>query len=176
MKENELQKTLIEIRNGMKLFDQTVFIPDYETGEGRLNKRQTVVVKKLFDLFRELNWQLAFNNYKELVYGGKKVIDDRECGTPVKIRPCGNEYENKTYFGVLIGDVALTIGHSIKGGIVTANPTQHNPAIFVPELGKIIYGIESWWKRIKDEKELEEIITDKAIENVWYVKLLKKIN
>lgn len=50
--------------------------------------------------------------------------------------------------------------------------TTGNPAIFVPELGKIIFGMESWWGRIKSEEELKDI-TDGDIENVWYVKMLK---
>ena len=45
-----------------------------------------------------------------------------------------------------------------------------NPAIFVPELGKIIFGMESWWGRIKSEEELKDI-TDGDIENVWHVKM-----
>ena len=52
---------------------------------------------------------------------------------------------------------------------------MHNPAIYVPELGKVIYGMESWWHAIKDEKELKDI-TDNDIDNVWYVKALKEVN
>ena len=40
----------------------------------------------------------------------------------------------------------------------------------MPELGKIIFGMESWWGRIKSEEELKDI-TDGDIENVWHVKM-----
>lgn len=100
---------------------------------------------------------------------------DKDCGQLVKIRPCGKEYGNKTYLGFLLGDLPFML-------YITHNPetlelscsTTGNPAIFVPELGKIIFGMESWWGRIKSEEELKDI-TDDDIENVWYAKMLKGI-
>ena len=50
--------------------------------------------------------------------------------------------------------------------------SHNNPAIFVPELKRIVWGMESWWGAVKSEDELKEI-TDEDIDNVWYVKLLK---
>ncbi len=47
-----------------------------------------------------------------------------------------------------------------------------NPAIFVPELKKIIYGCESWWGEIESPEDFKEITSD-DINNVWYVQLLK---
>jgi hypothetical protein len=49
-----------------------------------------------------------------------------------------------------------------------------NPAIFVPDLNKVIFGYESWWGEIKSPEELREI-TDDDIQNVWYVKALKML-
>lgn len=46
-----------------------------------------------------------------------------------------------------------------------------NPAIFVPELRKIIFGCESWWTKINSVEELEET-TDKKITSTWYVRRL----
>lgn len=96
-----------------------------------------------------------------------------ECGGLVKISPCGEEYGNKTYLGILLGD--LPIGASIsfhhddqKLHIIPFT----NPAIFVPELKKIIYGCESWWGEIESPEDFKEI-TSEDINNVWYVQLLK---
>jgi hypothetical protein len=94
-------------------------------------------------------------------------------GSLVKIRPCGDEYKGKTYLGVLIGeaDVGLIISHNRETKMLSIN-RQYNPAIFVPELKKVIYGCESWWGIVKTEEELKDI-TDNDINNVWYVKLLR---
>jgi len=96
-------------------------------------------------------------------------------GTLVKVRPCGEEYGKKTYLGFYLGDLPLAITHSFneKSGILKAS-TFDNPAIFVPELGKIIWGCSSWWGEIKDENEIKDI-TDDDISNVWYVKLARQL-
>lgn len=49
-----------------------------------------------------------------------------------------------------------------------------NPAIFVFDLNKIIYGCESWWGVIKSEEDLNSI-SDCDIDNVWYVRALKTL-
>jgi len=82
----------------------------------------------------------------------------------------------KTYFGILIGDIPLCLNSSIIEDTITVNRSMYNPAIFVPELKEIIYGCGSWWGEIKSEEELKELITDKTIEDVWYIKLLKEMN
>jgi len=45
-------------------------------------------------------------------------------------------------------------------------------AIFVPELGEIIYGYASWWGHINSVDEIKDI-SDDDIDNVWYVQMLK---
>lgn len=105
---------------------------------------------------------------ERLLFGGT-------CGDLVKVRPCGDEYKGKTYLGVLIGEVARSIHLTQNSDDPTAfviDPCLHNPAIFVPELRKVIFGYESWWGKIKSEDELKEI-TDEDIQNVWYVQMLK---
>jgi hypothetical protein len=105
-------------------------------------------------------------------------------GDLVAIRPCGEEYKNQTYLGVYLGDIARGVGVSYdkdskdKDGntkkVLIVGLSGHNPAIFVPDLGKIVFGCESWWTRIKDETHLKKI-TDEDIDNQWYVKLFKKM-
>lgn len=55
------------------------------------------------------------------------------------------------------------------------NSTMNNPAIFVPELKKIIYGCESWWKTIRSVDEFSKI-SNEDINNTWYVKLLQSMD
>lgn len=95
-------------------------------------------------------------------------------GSLIKIRPCGEEYGNKTYLGFYLGDLPLSITQSYsKDTNILKLSTYNNPAIFIPELKKIIFGCESWWGVIESEKGLEDI-TDDVINNQWYVKLLKE--
>ena len=97
-------------------------------------------------------------------------------GCLVKIRPCGKEYGDKTYLGFYLGDLPLqnTISFNEEKGILKVG-TFNNPAIFVPELRKIIWGCESWWGEIESVEQLREI-TDDDISNVWYVKMMKQLH
>lgn len=98
-----------------------------------------------------------------------------ECGTLCEIRPCGEEYENKSYLGIYLGELPITIATSYdKDTGVLKNRAVNNPAIFVPELKKIIYGCESWWREIESAEDFAGI-SDNDIENTWYVSLLKKL-
>ena len=103
-----------------------------------------------------------------------KNINCKQTGMLVKIRPCADEYGDKTYLGIYIGDipVELVMGLHTKSNILSVTG-MGNPAVFVPELKKVIFGYESWWGEIKSEEELKEITND-DIDNVWYVKALKQ--
>lgn len=97
-----------------------------------------------------------------------------ECGTLVKIRPCAKEYNNKTYLGIMLGEMPMgaNFSYNPKSKELSIIP-NNNPAIFVPKLKKVIYGCESWWGVIKDESQIKDIL-DKDIDDIWYVKLLKE--
>lgn len=96
-----------------------------------------------------------------------------KCGQLVKVRPIGENYENKTYLGIYLGeaDIGLHVSHNRTNKELSII-RHYNPAIFVPELKEIIYGAGSWWRKINSEEELREI-SDDDVDNVWYVKLLK---
>lgn len=96
-------------------------------------------------------------------------------GSLVAVRPCGEEYNGKTYLGFLLGNIPvyITVSHNSTTGELRCG-TFSNPAMFVPELGKIIYGMASWWSEIKSEDDFKQI-TDNDIDNVWYVKLAKML-
>lgn len=100
-------------------------------------------------------------------------------GSFVTIRPIGNDNpENKTFLGLLVGDIAVTTGVSYKEGeggrVLTVKRSMYNPAIFVFELKRIVFGYESWWGVIESEDQLSQI-TDADINDVWYVRALKAL-
>ncbi len=99
-----------------------------------------------------------------------------EPNTLVAIRPSAPAYEGKTFLGVYIGNLALsaTMEYHRESGVLAYRPSFHNPAIYVPDLNKLIFGCESWWGRIKSEASLKAI-TDADINNVWYVKALQQL-
>lgn len=105
----------------------------------------------------------------------KKIkYKNSEVGKFVRVAPCAEEYNGQTYLGMYLGELPI-------GPHITHNPdtkelnisTITNPAIFVFELNKIIYGMESFWEIIETEEDLKDITKD-DIYNVWYVKLLKE--
>jgi len=97
-------------------------------------------------------------------------------GKMVRIRPCAKECEDKTYLGILIGEIASSSKMRILDkDTIQVDFCRHNPAIFVPKLGKVIFGYESWWGVIKTEDDLKSI-TNKNIQDVWYVKMLNELN
>ncbi|MDD3230487.1 MAG: hypothetical protein PHE09_14905 [Oscillospiraceae bacterium] len=97
------------------------------------------------------------------------------CGQLVKINPCGEEYGGKTYLGILLGDLPISTTVSFHHDDQKLHiGAMTNPAIFVPELKKIIYGCESWWGRIEKPEDMKDI-TSEDIENTWYVQLLKEM-
>lgn len=96
-------------------------------------------------------------------------------GSLVCVRPCGEEYGKKTYLGFYLGDLPRAITHSFneKTGILKAG-TLTNPALFVPSLGKIIWGCGSYWKAIESEEDFKKI-TDEDINGQWYVQFVRKL-
>lgn len=179
MNEKEIGERLEEIRSNMTLVDGIIHC-DFKTGRRSISKKQADIFSKLLHLLRDLGWQIALNSYKELKYKDSKPVRYSERykkpGTPVKVRPCGEKFGNKTYFGILVGDMATSISHSIdKDENLTASFSFYNPAIIIPELGEIVFGYESWWGEIESKEDLEKVITDETIKNVWYVKMLSEI-
>ena len=47
-----------------------------------------------------------------------------------------------------------------------------NPAIYVFTLHQVIFGAESWWKRISSPKDFAGI-SDAEIDGQWYVQMAK---
>lgn len=80
---------------------------------------------------------------------------------------------NDTYIGIYIGDLPLMITSSFdqKSGTLT-NTAIPNAAFFVPELKRIVYGSESFHRKLDNIDNLKGI-SNEDIDNIWYVKLLR---
>lgn len=111
---------------------------------------------------------IRFNSDATFLYSKTKDIQF------VSIRPCAEEYNKKTYLGVLIGDVATSVSGKISNKELIVSPSMMNPAIYIPETNSIVYGFASWWGKIKSPDQLREITTN-DINNVWYVAALKEL-
>lgn len=97
-------------------------------------------------------------------------------GSLCEIRPCAEEYKGKSYIGFYIGDLPIAINSSFNTETkILTNRVLPNPAIFVPELKKIIYGCESWWRVIKSVDDFTGI-SEEDINNTWYVQALKMLS
>lgn len=100
-----------------------------------------------------------------------------KCGDFVAVAPCDKKFGGKTYLGVYIGELALSLGASIKkDDPETLHITRgmYNPLMLIPELGETVMGCGSWWHRLEKPEDLKQI-TDADIENVWYAKALKDL-
>lgn len=99
--------------------------------------------------------------------GGKRA------GMLVKVRPVN---DRKTYLGIYLGnllrDVNFFMGSKSNALFVTE---RANPAIWVPNLNRVVWGDSSWWAEIETEEDAKRLITDDDIQNVWYVKALKAL-
>ena len=98
-----------------------------------------------------------------------------ETGTLVACRPCDEQYKDKTYLGFYLGELPAMQWPSVnKDEQKIQMMTIRNPAMFVPEIGKVIWGAGSWWKIINSVEEFREI-TNEDINNTWYVQLARAI-
>ena len=104
-----------------------------------------------------------------------KAFSLYEIGGFVRVRPCGEEYGDKTYLGLFLGELpeSTYVTYSTKEKELNVGMLS-NPAMYVFDLNKIIYGYESWWCRIESENDLRDI-TDADINNQWYVMALKQL-
>ena len=97
-----------------------------------------------------------------------------KAGSMVRIRPVNSE---KTYLGLYLGDmtreIMLARGGKSKVLMLT---DRSNPAIWVFDLKKIVWGDSSWWGVVEKDEDIERLISDSDIQNVWYVKALKAMH
>lgn len=120
---------------------------------------------------------------KNIEFGTRPVLRPKalfggNCGDFVAVRPLnlGDENKDKTFLGVLLGDLSTgpVVEWKAQEGVLVVSNGGGNPLIFIPELKAVTHGYASWWGRIEDETQLRQI-TDADIQNVWYVQALKAL-
>lgn len=108
---------------------------------------------------------------EKMDFFGKKDI-----GKPVRVRPCDEKYQGKTFLGIFLGELPIPTYVSYnKDEQMLSISNMHNPAIFVPEINEVVFGYESWWSLINSDEDIEDITND-DISNVWYVKMLNNLD
>jgi hypothetical protein len=112
-----------------------------------------------------------------ITYSKDELVDYRRShvGKYVAVRPVDKSLEGKTFLGIYLGDIAVSmlVRFHAKSGVLEAGHAMHNPAIWVPDIKRIVFGRESWWGAIKSPADLKQI-TDADIQNVWYVQALRE--
>lgn len=163
---NELALARKELKDYNKFID---LLKDKDDPKG--------ILTRLNKTLSNIDFLLKTSDVKELAHPKNDVLIKSmfaKKGALVKVRPCDEKYNNKTYLGFLIGELARGSSITIFEDKIQLNWSGYNPAIFVPELGEVIFGCSSWWGEIESEDDLNEISND-DIDNVWYVRLLKNI-
>lgn len=92
-----------------------------------------------------------------------RIVKPYHSGKFVSVRPVSDNPEDKTYFGIMLGDMNIFIAHRVEGDSVTLSSCVGMPGIFIPALAQITYGPECFWKIIKSLDQLTEI-TDLDLE------------
>lgn len=147
-----------------------------------MNKELRAMVKRSKEHIkcRKERFSKALRNITRVKFAKDEVIRkvgfSGKQGDWVKVRPCADEYKDKTYLGVLLGDLALSTSATIRGKkTLEISHSMYNPAIYIPDTKTIVMGCGSWWGSIDKPEDLKEI-SDKDIDNVWYVKALKDLS
>lgn len=96
----------------------------------------------------------------------------KKCGDFVAVRIAG---EPDTHLGILLGEfpTGLTAFHDPDTKELKVGFDCGNPAIYIPQQQQVVFGYQSWWRKIEREEQLNEI-TDEQIADTWYVKALKQ--
>lgn len=128
------------------------------------------------DPWPEMSWPKIVSGIE---WGDAEMIRSRRNSKGaawVAVRPCDESLSGRTYLGFLLGDMALSISarYDEASGVLSITPAMHNPAIWVPDLGRLVFGCGSWWSEIKKPDDLRQI-TDADIDNAWYVRAMKDI-
>lgn len=118
---------------------------------------------------------LEISEVKTKGFGIKKGIG-ADMGDWVAVRPCAKECEGKTFLGIYLGDIAIGATSFVEKATQALVVVPHsNPAIYIPDLKRVVFGCESWWGKIDSPEDLQQI-TDQDIQNIWYVKALKEMS
>lgn len=118
-----------------------------------------------------IEYPLIINEIKNEEINTKGLF--HKTGSLCEIKPCAEEYGGRSYLGFYLGELPIAIQSSFNTETkILTNRVMPNPAIFVPELKKIIYGCESWWRVIKSVDDFKGV-SEEDINNTWYVQALR---
>lgn len=166
MSKDQIIKELTKVGELLKDFNKFKHLFSKDEGEKTLAELRTLV-----NTIRT-NIDLADVKRIEVDSIMPPILDrDSKAGQFVSIRPVS---DMKTYLGIYLGDLATSFAYKVEGEKFIMKRSGYNPAIFVPDLKKVVFGFESWWGEIESEEHLRQI-TNEDINNVWYVKALKQI-
>lgn len=168
----EIKERVQKIKKSLKWFETIVNFDFRNERKRYVSENQAKVINEVLKLLTDLDWHISLNDTKEVEFKTRVTLEQEIY--PVRIKPCNPKYENKTFFGIHLGEMARGVSCSIdkdRPDILNVFSTHYNPAIFVPELGKVIFGYESFWSRITDEEVKE--ITNSEINSTWYIKALR---
>lgn len=167
---NKKEETLAEINECLEILkDYNTFFHLWSEDKG------IATLAKINQILHRIKFFIDITILKKI----KPINEKPLCATQltgkfVKVRPCNKKYSNKTYLGIMIGELALTQSICIEDDALTPKLFRYNPAILIPELNEIVYGVESWWGVVESESDLKEI-SDIDINNIWYVKALSQL-
>ena len=118
---------------------------------------------------RHIEYPITINGIKN------EKIEYKQTCCLCKVQPCDKEYEGKTFVGIFLGDIPIGLYSSFREDTGTlTNSVINNPAIFIPKIGKIVFGCNSWWQEIESIEDFSDI-TEDDIENTWYVQAMKEM-
>ena len=104
-------------------------------------------------------------------------VSGTRIGSIVVVRPCDPAFEDKTYLGILVGEMPLHIAlqYDADAKELIAYSAWSNPMIVIPSESAIVYGYESWWKAVGSEDDLKDITDDEILSQPYMVALMESI-
>lgn len=107
----------------------------------------------------------------ELEYSKRGLHQKEDIGKFVKCMVCADK---KTYLGIYLGEFpqSISLSYNRDDQTMDIQPSFYNPAMWVMQLNRIVWGSESYWGIIEKPEDLKNITTE-DVNSIWYVKLLK---
>jgi hypothetical protein len=136
-------------------------------------------MKHIRHLEKPEDWPVTVSSVKLTGAHSPLGRDRHQVGSWVATRPVSDNPENKTYLGIYLGELPLYSGTTScaiddRNNAMLVSGFLSNPAMYVPDLKRIVWGCGSWWTEINSPEGLRQI-SDTDIENVWYVQALKHL-
>jgi len=155
-----------ELKN--KLAESIELLKDHSRFINLFSDKPEGDLTRLNNTLQEIKLTLDMSELTDVLHPKRKPFEEGGKFL-VSVKPCK---ENKSFIGIYLGDIPRSTVLNIEGDKIQVEFSHYNPAIYVPELKRVVYGYESWWSEIDSVNEFKQI-TGEDIENTWYVKLLR---